>query len=185
MAAIVVHGLEATGKSSVLTDALKAMDISHAIIRCGECITGRHLLECTVAACLEAVTESTDQEINRSPSSRCENLNALCVHLQRLLEGRERFVLVFDGIDRQREAPSALLPALARLNEMVGIPTFYKRETHLLIIYADTECYSRIRCDLSPPTLPPEDGRTTRPLLIVHTRGGPAYRVQESSVYLR
>jgi len=30
-----------------------------------------------------------------------------------------RFVLVFDGIDQQREAPATLLPALARLSEIV------------------------------------------------------------------
>ena len=33
-----------------------------------------------------------------------------------------RFVLVFDGIDRQRDAPHTLLPALARLSEIVGNP---------------------------------------------------------------
>ncbi|KAM0328472.1 hypothetical protein ACHAQA_004879 [Verticillium albo-atrum] len=31
----------------------------------------------------------------------------------------ERFVLVFDSIDRQREAPATLLPALARLPELI------------------------------------------------------------------
>jgi len=32
-----------------------------------------------------------------------------------------RFVLVFDGIDRQREAPGTLLPGLARLSEIVSL----------------------------------------------------------------
>ena len=32
-----------------------------------------------------------------------------------------RFVLVFDSIDAQREAPLSLLPALARLHETVRI----------------------------------------------------------------
>lgn len=31
------------------------------------------------------------------------------------------FVLVFDAIDRQKEAPPTLLPALARLSEMVSL----------------------------------------------------------------
>jgi origin recognition complex subunit 5 len=30
-----------------------------------------------------------------------------------------RFVLVFDAVDRQRDAPHTLLPALARLSEIV------------------------------------------------------------------
>ena len=54
----------------------------------------------------------------------CENLAALIVHLQRLLKDRPRFVLVFDGIDRQREASPTLLPALARLGEYLpGLTT--------------------------------------------------------------
>ena len=57
-------------------------------------------------------------------NGRCENLSALTVHLQRLLKGQEKFVLVFDGVDKQREAPPTLLPALARLGEFVrGQPT--------------------------------------------------------------
>ncbi len=31
-----------------------------------------------------------------------------------------RLVLVFDGIDRQKDAPPTLLPALARLGEVVS-----------------------------------------------------------------
>ncbi|KAI9800412.1 MAG: hypothetical protein M1833_003298 [Piccolia ochrophora] len=64
---------------------------------------------------------------------RCENLAALATHLERLLLPRPRgtstttpppppprkFILVFDGVDRQREAPPTLLPALARLGEMI------------------------------------------------------------------
>ncbi|KAK3700668.1 hypothetical protein LTR37_015857 [Vermiconidia calcicola] len=46
-------------------------------------------------------------------------MSALVVHLERLLRGKEKFVLVFDGVDKQREAPPTLLPALARLGEFV------------------------------------------------------------------
>lgn len=61
-----------------------------------------------------------DEAIDRRPFSRTENLNSLVVNLQRMLEGRSsKFVLVFDGIDRQRECPPTLLPALARFGEMV------------------------------------------------------------------
>jgi len=56
---------------------------------------------------------------------RCENLAQLGVELSRMLKysGRLpsgfRFVLVFDGVDRQREGPATLLPALGRLHEIV------------------------------------------------------------------
>jgi len=32
-----------------------------------------------------------------------------------------KFVLVFDGIDKQRDAPHTLIPALARLSEIVSL----------------------------------------------------------------
>ena len=43
------------------------------------------------------------------------------VELQRLLEGRGKHILVFDGIDRQREVAPTLLPAIARLGETVSL----------------------------------------------------------------
>jgi len=68
----------------------------------------------------------------KGPIGRCENLSQLVVELSRLLanwetseeDGKRRFVLVFDGIDRQRDAPPTLLPALARLGEVVRHPPF-------------------------------------------------------------
>jgi len=106
----------------------------HAIIKCRECITGRHLLERTIAACLDAVDGETGQQIDRSAYVRTENLSALLVHLQRLLSNgsgngsgngitgtTNKFVLVFDGVDKQRDAPHTLIPALARLSEIVSL----------------------------------------------------------------
>ena len=55
----------------------------------------------------------------RAHYARCENINVLVVHLQKLLRGQRKFVLVFDGIDNQREAPPTLLAALTRLHESV------------------------------------------------------------------
>lgn len=57
-------------------------------------------------------------------SSRCETLAQFPVELSRILSHTQRpaafrFVLVFDAIDRQREAPPTLLPALARLADIV------------------------------------------------------------------
>lgn len=57
---------------------------------------------------------------------RCEHVSALAVLLGALLDGgpkdqgEDRFVLVLDGVDRQREASGTLLPALARLGNMVS-----------------------------------------------------------------
>ena len=79
-------------------------------------MTGRHLLERTVAAVQQSVHTKGDGD---DYNSRCENLSALVVHLQRLLKSEEKFVLVLDGVDKQREAPPTLLPALARLGEFV------------------------------------------------------------------
>lgn len=62
-------------------------------------------------------------EIDKTRYLRSENTAALVVQLQRLLSGIEKFVLVFDGIDHQREAPATLLPALARFNEFVWATT--------------------------------------------------------------
>lgn len=96
--------------------------MQYAIIKSAECITGRHLLEQTVGAVAKAVGW-------RGKVGRCENLPQLVVELERLLGGRssgsdkygtQRLVLVFDGIDRQRDAPLTLLPALARLGEVVS-----------------------------------------------------------------
>lgn len=67
--------------------------------------------------------EGTNGDKTAEYSGRCENVSTLVAHLQRLLEHEtERFVLVFDGIDKQRESPPTLLPALARLSEFVCSP---------------------------------------------------------------
>jgi len=91
-------------------------------VKSAECISGRHLLEQTVGAVAKAV----EWEGN---VGRCENLAQLVIEVGRLLEGwtgpygagagKKRLILVFDGIDRQRDAPPTLLPALARLGEIV------------------------------------------------------------------
>lgn len=137
---LVLHGLEATGKSAIIKALLEQLSkppdqrqtngnkkhpedsLQYTIVKSAECISGRHLLEQTVGAVAEAV-EWKDHV------GRCENLVQLAIELGRLLAGwaateedgiRRRFVLVFDGIDRQRDGPPTLLPALARLGEIVS-----------------------------------------------------------------
>ncbi|QSZ32677.1 hypothetical protein DSL72_002256 [Monilinia vaccinii-corymbosi] len=136
---VVLHGLEATGKSTITKAILEALssnppaqndvpeeqfdnELQYAIIKSAACISGRHLLEQTIGAVAKAVEWS-------GVMPRCENLAQLVVEVGKLLEGwtatneaqaaRQRFVLVFDGIDRQREAPPTMLPALARMGEII------------------------------------------------------------------
>jgi origin recognition complex subunit 5 len=102
----------------------------YTVVKSAECITGRHLLETIVGAIAHAVGWKNNIR-------RCENLAQLAVEIGRLLDdsshkldfGREsdhtkdKFVLVLDGIDRQRDAPPTLLPALARMGEVVSRPS--------------------------------------------------------------
>lgn len=97
----------------------------YAIVNSAECITGRHLYETAVGKVARAL------EWDAVPS-RCETVSQLAVELSKMLKYTPRpdgfrFVLVFDAIDRQREAPHTLLPALARLSEIVSALTGGKR----------------------------------------------------------
>ena len=135
-----IYGLEATGKSAITKAALQALSkpsdeasgeevhLRYAFVRSAECIGGRHLLEQTVGAAADALGWN-------GTVGRCENMSQLVVELGRLLENlpantearKRRLVLVFDGIDSQRDAPPTLLPALARLGEVVNIPPEHTR----------------------------------------------------------
>jgi origin recognition complex subunit 5 len=76
-------------------------------------------LERTLAACVEAIETATNISLDGIIPSRCENLSTLTSSLERLLEGIDKFVLVLDGIDEQRDAPPTLLPTLARLGQLI------------------------------------------------------------------
>lgn len=134
---IVLHGLEATGKSSITKALLQKLSskptngvtngndghhsdsLLYAVVKSAECIGGRHLLEQTIGAVAQALGSTGN-------IARCENLAQLAVVIGALMEvwtslnGHRRLVLVFDGIDRQRDAPPTLLQALARLGETVS-----------------------------------------------------------------
>ena len=123
---VVLYGLEATGKSTCIKAVLDALDIPHALIDSRGCITTRHLLERTVAECKAAVRKFHDGDDDAATvvddiDNRCESVSVLVARLQTLLEHSQqrKFILVFDGVDKQREAPPTLLPAIARLGEMV------------------------------------------------------------------
>lgn len=120
---IVVHGTESTGKSVIVGELLETLradspsEFNYAIVKSAECVTARHMFERTVGLVEDALR-------NGCVPGRCETLAALTAELTKMLKYVERdvlsrFVLVFDGIDRQRDAPPTLLPALARLSEIV------------------------------------------------------------------
>ncbi|KAH6678936.1 origin recognition complex subunit Orc5 [Plectosphaerella plurivora] len=127
---VVLYGTEATGKSSITEALLQSLStppttesddetplVEHAILNSVQCITPRHLLERT----LSAVADALRWESRRRT---CETVAQLAVELSLMLKNAQRpdgwrFVLVFDSIDRQRDASAILLPALARLSESI------------------------------------------------------------------
>ncbi|OQD97046.1 hypothetical protein PENSOL_c013G02218 [Penicillium solitum] len=119
---LVVHGISATCKSTILRAVLATLEVPHAIVRSSECITGRHLLTKIIWNTLEALGKKEEWE--KSGKGRCEHVSGLAVLLEECLaarpvENQGKFVLVLDEIDRQREAPHTLLSALARLGEII------------------------------------------------------------------
>ncbi|KAH6997007.1 origin recognition complex subunit Orc5 [Ilyonectria destructans] len=125
---LVVHGTSATGKSAIVEQLLERL-VAHmstepqaggfqaAVVNSVQCITGRHLFERIIGAVADALQW---EDVPR----RCESLAQLTVELVKMLkyparDPRWRFVLVLDAVDRQRDAPSTLLPALARLSEII------------------------------------------------------------------
>ncbi len=118
---LLVHGLEATGKSLTIRHVIESLGVPSAFAGSKECITARHLLERTLAAAIDTLDGTNNNETMTNSDGRCDSISAFVVQLQYLLEGKGRFILVFDGIDRQREAPPTLLPAIARLGEIVSL----------------------------------------------------------------
>ncbi|KAL1311105.1 hypothetical protein AAFC00_001310 [Neodothiora populina] len=127
---VVCHGPEATGKTGLLSAYLQGSGIKHARISCVECITGRYLLERTLAACSDAVHSSQDANSESTVPTKCESISSLASALEQLFDGLDKFVLVLDGIDEQREAPPTMLPALTRLGMMIPALTIVLVVTH-------------------------------------------------------
>ena len=82
-------------------------------------ITVRHLLEKTIATCRTAVAQHDGMGESHGSDRRCENKSVPLSQVKDLLEERGKFTPGFDGIGRQREATPTLLPAIARLGELV------------------------------------------------------------------
>ncbi|KAJ5493391.1 hypothetical protein N7539_002137 [Penicillium diatomitis] len=119
---LVVHGVSATCKSTILRGVLQTLEVPHAFVRSSECITARHLLTKILWNTLDALGQRDKWE--QYGKGRCEHVSMLAVLLEECLAARDenkrgKFVLVLDEIDRQREAPPTLLSALARLGDIV------------------------------------------------------------------
>lgn len=113
----VAYGLEGTGKVEVISAVLEARSLCYAAIKCREYLSQRHLLGKIFAACAHA----TGREETLEQYDRVDSLNSLSVNLQRLFDNpQQKMVLVLDAIDELKGAGSTMLPALARLGDMVG-----------------------------------------------------------------
>lgn len=125
-----------------------------AFVKASQCITGRHLFERIVAAVAARVHQGHEHE---HVGRRCETLAQLAVALTALLAGpardaRSRFVLVLDAIDRQRDAPPTLLPALARMSEIVRGPTLpHPPERRGRALTAKIPCLTCVFIVTAPP----------------------------------
>lgn len=130
----VVYGVKSTGKSLTIKSVLESCNITrHATIQSAEWVDSRELLEAVVSAVVnmsnkekekeeeEEVEEEDDNKKKHIDERKCESISAFVVQLQLLLEGKEKTILVFDGIDRQQEPWLSLLPAIARLGEVVSL----------------------------------------------------------------
>ncbi|KAG8413722.1 hypothetical protein J3459_015122 [Metarhizium acridum] len=141
---LVLHGTEATGKSSITRRLLahladtqpcaetRSGGLKYAVINAAQCITARHLFETIVGSVADALkldgepgeTSSSTSTTALGRRRRCETMAQLSVTVSTMLEepARDptwRFVLVLDEVDRQRDAPPTLIPALARLSEII------------------------------------------------------------------
>lgn len=131
----VVYGVKSTGKSLTVKSVLESCNITrHAIIQSADWVDSRELLEAVISAVVsmskkeekeEEEVEEVEEEDNNKKEHideiRCESISAFVVQLQLLLEGKGKTILVFDGIDRQQEPWLSLLPAIARLGEVVSL----------------------------------------------------------------
>ncbi|KAL6821220.1 origin recognition complex subunit 5 C-terminus domain-containing protein [Trichoderma sp. SZMC 28015] len=138
---LVIHGSEATGKSSVTNQLLvqlshnneastnQASPLVHATVNVARCISGRHFFESIIAAVTNAVRAWSGNGDGEVESQRCETLAQLAASLgaifdePQLKDGLTHFILVLDGMDKQRDPPPTLMPALARLCETIPFLT--------------------------------------------------------------
>lgn len=137
-----IHGSEATGKSSVTKQLLVQLSqnnktaesrttaLVHATVDVARCISGRHFFESIIVAVTNALRTWNGSGDGEVLSQRCETLAQLAASLgvifdePQLKDGLTQFILVLDGMDKQRDPLPTLMPALARLCETVSQTSF-------------------------------------------------------------
>ncbi|EXJ60746.1 hypothetical protein A1O7_04899 [Cladophialophora yegresii CBS 114405] len=114
---LVAYGFEQSSKREVIINVLRAREVTHAFIRTKECLTQRHLLSKIFAVCIS--TLGCEGHIDRY--EKVDSINALLGNLRKLFErvkGR-KFVVVIEDADELKQPGPTLLPALARLGDIV------------------------------------------------------------------
>lgn len=117
----VIHGVKSTGKTLTISSVLELCRARHVVVQSADWVDSRELLEAAISAVVNIPKEGDEEDVGADIiDGRCESISAFVVQLQLLLEGKGSTILVFDGIDRQREPWLTLLPAVARLGEVVS-----------------------------------------------------------------
>lgn len=97
---------------------MSSQKVEYVVVNCQECLNQRHLLSKIFARCVSV--HKQEEDLDRY--DRVDSINALASNLRRLLHKRtEKLVVVVVGVDQQRGATATLLPALARLGNLVGV----------------------------------------------------------------
>jgi hypothetical protein len=113
---VLAHGLEPTHRLEVIKAVLQAQQKLHAVIRCHECLSTRHSLSKILTACLTLLGIQDQGE----QYDRLDNVNALQTSLEKMFRKHKRkVVVVLDGWEEEKGQPPTLLPALARLGDLV------------------------------------------------------------------
>jgi uncharacterized protein (UPF0261 family) len=116
---LVAYGSDDTaGQLETLGQVLNSRNIQNVLIDCRECLSQRHLLSKIFSRCVQVL----EKEDEIDGLDRLDSINALASSLKRLLHSRqEKLLIVVNGADHQRGATVTLLPALARLPDLVWL----------------------------------------------------------------
>ncbi|KAJ9617023.1 hypothetical protein H2200_000744 [Cladophialophora chaetospira] len=114
---LVAYGLEQSSKRQVINSVLQAREIAHTIIKSKECLSQRHLLSKIFAASITTLGHGGQIE----QYEKTDNINSLLGNLRKLFERLERvkFVVILEDADELRQPGPTLLPALARLGDLI------------------------------------------------------------------
>ncbi|KAI5297435.1 hypothetical protein KEM55_004702, partial [Ascosphaera atra] len=159
---LILHGPHGTGKSTILTAILEEYAVSstdrgdgvdnqvladgslalpYALVKCGECVTARHLMgrivSRTIAALAPHMRNQDGRQVDTQTWTRemqstvkCDHISQLPDAMRNLLEpstsinNNKSFVFVLDGIDDLREGSPMLLAGLAETARQIPALTF-------------------------------------------------------------